>query len=225
MMYKLENNPILLPHQVSILKQFFASPISQSFFLTGGTALSAFYFGHRESRDFDLFSSEEFSMPLVEALLRTIAANLGASISVKVATNMYREMYLEHKKDGWIQRVDVVREQPIHFGDISLIDGIRVDSLENIGSNKILTLFSRLEVKDYVDFYTIITKSKLSFDALFALAKQKDTGLNEFYFAQSITAIEQLATLPVMKIFFDRLEMVSYFKQLSRELLLRIKPK
>ena len=77
------------------------------------------------------------------------------------------------KRDGWIQRVDVVREQPIHFGDISLIDGIRVDSLENIGSNKILTLFSRLEVKDYVDFYTIITKSKLSFDALFALAKQK----------------------------------------------------
>ncbi|MBI5613584.1 hypothetical protein HY947_01550 [Candidatus Gottesmanbacteria bacterium] len=61
---------------------------------------------------------------------------------------------MEHKKDGWIQRIDVVREQPKHFGDIVIIDGIRVDSLENIGSNKILTLLSRLEPKDYVDFYT-----------------------------------------------------------------------
>ncbi|MBI5613583.1 nucleotidyl transferase AbiEii/AbiGii toxin family protein [Candidatus Gottesmanbacteria bacterium] len=78
-MYNLEKNPILLPHQVSILKRFFSEPIAQSFFLTGGTALSAFYFGHRESRDFDLFSMEEFSSSQIEALFRDIAQGLGGN--------------------------------------------------------------------------------------------------------------------------------------------------
>lgn len=223
-MYKLENNPVLLSYQVEFLRQFFASPVTQSFFLTGGTALSAFYFSHRESRDFDLFSMEEFSMPQIELLIRDIAKKLDAATSVKVVTNSYKEMYISHEKDGWIQRVDIVREQPIHFGNITFLDGVRVDSLENIGSNKILTLLSRLEVKDYVDFYTIVTKSPITFDALFELAKQKDSGLNEFYLAQSITSVESLSMLPVMNIPFDREAMVEYYQNLSKKLLLRIKP-
>jgi predicted nucleotidyltransferase component of viral defense system len=54
-MYNLASTPILTDWQKDILKRFFASPLTQSFFLTGGTALSAFYFAHRDSKDFDFF--------------------------------------------------------------------------------------------------------------------------------------------------------------------------
>lgn len=39
--------------QWSALRGFFSSPLSAQFFLTGGTALAGFYFGHRTSVDLD----------------------------------------------------------------------------------------------------------------------------------------------------------------------------
>ena len=102
-MYSLKNNPLLLPHQRSILASFFASPLSQTFFLTGGTALAAFYFAHRDSKDFDFFSIEQFSMPQIGELIKAIAEELGASVSEKITTNTYKELYMTHSKDQWVQ--------------------------------------------------------------------------------------------------------------------------
>lgn len=216
---------MILPYQRTILTEFFASPLSQTFFLTGGTALAAFYFAHRESKDFDFFSMEAFDMMAVEGLFKEIAQKLGADLSVKVAAQTYRELYLTHPKEGWVQRVDIVREQPKHFGDIVMVDGVAVDALENIGSNKVLTLFGRFEPKDYVDFYTIVTQSPLTFDALFALAKQKDLGLTEFYFAQSITQVDKIVSWPATRVRYDLKKMIQYYQSLSRDILLGIKPK
>ena len=224
-MYRLKNNPILLPYQIQILQLFFATPATQTFFLTGGTALTAFYFAHRDSKDFDFFSIEPFNFRLIDDLIANIAKKMTAIISVKVATNTYKEIYLENKKKGWQQRIDIVREQPGHFGKIATVDNIRVDSLKNIATNKILTLFSRLEPKDYIDFYLILTKSKLNFNQLFKMAKEKDTGLFEFYFANSISSIEKIETWPELKIQFDRQAMITFYKDLARKLLLSIKPK
>ncbi|MBI5614562.1 hypothetical protein HY947_06565 [Candidatus Gottesmanbacteria bacterium] len=70
-----------------------------------------------------------------------------------------------------------------------------------------------------------MTKAQLSFDELFTFAKQKDSGLSEFYLAQSITTVDNLTILPSMKTALDRQKIVSYYQNLSRELLLRIKPK
>ena len=97
--------------------------------------------------------------------------------------------------------------------------------MENIATNKILTLFSRLEPKDYIDFYLIVTKSKLKFDQLFKMAKEKDTGLFEFYFANSISSIDKIETWPEVKIPLDHQKMITYYKDLARKLLLSIKPK
>lgn len=223
-MLPLKNNPILTSYQTDILVRFFASPLAASFFLTGGTGLSAFYFAHRESHDLDLFCMDAFDMEAIVGHIRAIAEKLGALLSIKVATQTYHEIYLTHSKSGWQQRIDVVREQPNHVGEIIRIDGIRVDSLENIGSNKILTLLGRLEPKDYVDFYVIIQKSNLSFDDLFALAKQKDTGLHEFYLANSIAEVEGITVWPSMLIPLDIKSIVDYYQNLSRDLFQRVKP-
>jgi hypothetical protein len=40
--------------QDRFLKRFFAGPLGQHFYLTGGTALARFYFHHRESLDLEL---------------------------------------------------------------------------------------------------------------------------------------------------------------------------
>lgn len=223
-MYKLQPNPILLSHQAAILRHFFADPFSRPFFLTGGTALAAFYLAHRDSKDFGLFSLKEFNTKQMDILINRIAKAVGAAVSAKVKTDDYNEIYIENKKDGWIQRIDIVHEQPIRFGSPIIVDGIRVDSLENIGSNKVLTLFGRLEPKDYLDFYFIVTKLGFDFDTLYSLAKQKDLGPEDFYFASSIANIDKIQTWPKTKIAFDHQAMLKFYQDLIQKLLLRIKP-
>ncbi len=224
-MYQLYNNPILQSHQIIILKAFFTASFGQPFFLTGGTALSAFYLAHRDSKDLDLFTMEELDLVVLENTIREIAEKTKSKVITKVRSNSYCEIYLQNKKQGWVQRIDIVKEIPKHFGKIETMDGIRVDSLENIGSNKILAIFGRLEIKDYVDLYLILRETKLTFTKLFKLAQQKDMGLFEFYFANIIRACVNFETFPVMKVPFNRAEFVKFYSDLSRDLLLKIKPR
>jgi len=224
-MYKLHNNPILYSHQVKLLELFFLSPFSKSFFLTGGTALSAFYLAHRESQDLDFFSLQPFDTLALRTTMQEIADETASVMTMHIRSQTFNEIFLENKKEGWMQKIDIVQEQPKHFGKITSVDTVPVDSLINIATNKILTVFGRLEPKDYIDLFVIFTQTNLSFDEMFELAKQKDTGLSEFYFANIITDADKFKTLPKMKIPFDKKTYSQFYKDLSRKLLLKIKPK
>lgn len=224
-MYKLHNNPILYPHQIRLLSLFFTFPFGKPFFLTGGTALSAFYLAHRESQDLDFFSLQTFDTLVLRTIMQEIADKTQSVMTMHIRSQTYNEIFLENKKEGWRQKIDIVQEQPKHFGEITRIDSIAVDSLVNIATNKILAVFGRLEPKDYIDLFVIFTKTGLLFDEMFALAKKKDTGLSEFYFANTIADADKFETLPKMKIPFDKNAFVQFYKGLSRKLLLKIKPK
>lgn len=224
MRYNLVNNPVLLPHQVEFLKDFFANSLAKYFFLTGGTALSAFYLAHRESKDLDLFCMSDFEMYQIEGVIRDIAKKMECEVSAKVSSVSYSEIYLHNKKEDWTQRIDVVKEQPKHFGEIEQIESVRIDSLENIGSNKICAMLGRVEIKDYIDLYEIINQTEWSFERLWELAKQKDLGLNEFTLANSIVEIEQFSLWPKMLIQTDKQQMAKYYRELVTKLLMLAKP-
>lgn len=223
-MYKLDNNPILYPHQKTLLKLFFSTPFAKSFFLTGGTALAAFYLDHRESQDLDFFSLQPFDTLALRTTISEIAEKTESTMTIHVRSQTYNEIFLENKKQNWMQKIDIVQEQPKHFGELTTIDTIVIDSLINIATNKILAIFGRLEPKDYIDFYAILTQTQYSFDELFELAKQKDTGLSEFYFANTITDVEKFENFPLMKIPFDKNAFVKFYQDLSETLLRKIKP-
>lgn len=223
-MYKLQNNPILYPHQITLLRLFFESAFAKTFFLTGGTALSAFYLAHRESQDLDFFSLEPFDTLVLRTIMQELADKTQSTMVMHIRSQTYNEVYLENKKSGWMQKIDIVQEQPKHFGELIRVDGIMVDSLINIATNKILAVFGRLEPKDYIDLFAIFTMTELSFDEMFDLAKQKDTGLSEFYFANAILDVEKFETLLKMKIPFDKEVFLKFYRELSHKLLLKIKP-
>lgn len=223
-MYKLQNNPILLPHQIKILELFFGSEFGKPFFLTGGTALSAFYYAHRESKDLDLFTLEPFNLHLLNETIGFIAIETGSKINIKVTSNTYQEIYLENSKENWIQRIDIVHEQPRQHGESIDIDGIKVDSLINIATNKITALFGRLEPKDYIDLYVILHQSELKFDYLFEKARDKDLGLHEFYFANSISQVGNIKIWPALKIPLGIPEIVKFYEKLAKDMYTRVKP-
>jgi hypothetical protein len=117
------------------LKLFFSGPLADHFYLTGGTALARFYFHHRESLDLDLFTNDQaqdFSQ--VNQVVLGILHSLDLSIKSQVITDTYIQ-YIVAGRVGIPLKVDLVKDIPVHFGNPIIRDRVRVDSLENIGSN------------------------------------------------------------------------------------------
>lgn len=69
-------NPILSNEQKSLLRSLRDSVLCEQFYLTGGTALAAFYTRHRVSDDLGLFSKEPFTAEDVIAVTRKRAGHL-----------------------------------------------------------------------------------------------------------------------------------------------------
>jgi predicted nucleotidyltransferase component of viral defense system len=210
--------------QDRFLERFFAGPQAESFYLTGGTALARFYLHHRESLDLDLFTNDwgqDFSH--LNQFILGILHSLDLRISSQVVTSTFLQ-YILTDAAGTPLKVDLVKDIPVHFGALTMINGVRLDSLENIGSNKILAVFGRTDAKDFIDLYWLLHHTGLDFDPLFRQAQQKDTGLSELYLAYALQNVGKVRLFPRMiePLAWD--EITAFFQSLACSLLMQIKP-
>jgi hypothetical protein len=209
---------ILTPLQRQVLDAVFAEEaFARVFYLTGGTALAAFYLFHRYSDDLDFFTNEpqlEVVWPLVQAL----QPRLGWMVESRTPHHI-RLRFAEGL------RVDVVQDVPVRFGLPQRHGAWVVDGLENITVNKITAIQGRLEVKDYVDLYVLLKDRPA--DAIFeglTKAKQKDTSIDPFVWSRVIGDVDTFRLLPRMIVPVTLDELVAFYRQLRRRLLASLKP-
>lgn len=81
------------------------------------------------------------------------------------------------------------------YGQRRQIDKIIVDSLENIGANKLTAILGRTEPKDFVDLYFIL-QSGYAFGDLLEKAQAKDLGMQPFFLAGALLQVRNLSHLP-----------------------------
>ncbi|MFQ6091943.1 MAG: nucleotidyl transferase AbiEii/AbiGii toxin family protein [bacterium] len=74
---------VLTPLQEDFIGFFAKTVLKDTFLLTGGTALSAFYLQHRISEDVDFFTEEEGQVDRVLAVVQDIAAKLNGRLEVR----------------------------------------------------------------------------------------------------------------------------------------------
>lgn len=208
--------------QKIVLELFFETSVGKKYFLTGGTALAGFYFSHRKSVDLDFFTFEDIEVGIIRKILTDIAKQTNTSLDHRVATKNFHVFFLLGRKEGL--KIDFVKDQAVHFGAIKKIGNILVDSVENIGSNKITAILGRTEVKDFIDLYFIIQTKMFTFEKLFQDAKKKDLGLSEFYFAHMLLEINNLRDFPEILVPFNKQEMINYFVNQANTMLLKAKP-
>lgn len=165
---------ILTPLQRDFLENFFKR--TQDFFLTGGTALAAFYLLHRRSEDLDLFTLTESAITLVPSIVNAVTVDIGASLTSITVSPFFHRYLLQRSGEGVV--VDFVREvapQIVHeksrFGDII------VDSLEDIAANKICTVLGRSEAKDFIDLY-FLHQHGVDIKKAVQWARKKDSGVS-----------------------------------------------
>lgn len=210
--------------QDKFLNRFFSGRLAFDFYLTGGTALARFYFQHRESVDLDLFTqNQKTDFSTVNLEIERIGRELGLETIKQVTTDTFLQFIFQDNQQDLL-KIDLVKDIPVHFGEFKQKGNVRLDSLENIGSNKITAIFGRTDHKDFIDLYYILNETDFTFEHLVSLAKQKDLGLTDFYLANSIDQIETASQMPILLKPLDIKEYNEFYKKLSRDLFLKIKP-
>jgi hypothetical protein len=187
-------SPWLTPLQASVLERFFTAEVSQHFYLTGGTALAAFHLHHRMSVDLDLFTLDDLALREADVLLPQLAADVRCHLGAVRRTEHFREIFLE-PETGDALKIDLVRDSGPQYGEHSRVNQIVVDSIENIGANKITAILGRTEPKDFVDL-DFILRAGYDFDDLLTKAQTKDLGLHPFYLAGSLRQVRNFRRLP-----------------------------
>ncbi len=216
------DNPWLTPQQKTFLDSFFAHQIGRSFFLTGGTALAAFYLRHRVSIDLDLFTLDDFAITEGARLLPVLTKELGWSVLSARHTEHFHRFLLQDP-EGVPLQVDLVRDFGPQFGERQVIEGIVVDSLENIAANKLTAILGRAEPKDFIDLYFILHQG-WSLDTLIKMAQEKDTGLTPFYLAGALLQVRTFTLFPETTPPVQKERLVRFFLDLADHLLDQSRP-
>ncbi len=133
--------------------------IRDVFYLTGGTALSGFYLFHRYSDDLDFFTHvEEFPQVQVERFAKDVGKAYGAE---KID---YKRLY-DRRIFFFVKGPDILKVEFTYypFSQIKppvIKEGIQLDSLTDISANKLMAMFDRTEIKDFVDLYWILKEKQ-----------------------------------------------------------------
>lgn len=169
----------LYPLQDGILK--IVKDLKLPFYLTGGTALSRYYFQHRYSDDLDLFVNADQSYlnyitAFADHLLNDSSGYFKFIPERFIKSENYTQIYVEYNLITL--KIDIVNDVKFHFGDFIEDKTLgRVDAWRNILSNKIAAAY-RLEIKDFVDIWIICKNQSFNWVDIFNESKYKDPGVD-----------------------------------------------
>jgi hypothetical protein len=156
----------LYPLQDVVLYTVKVAPI---FYLTGGTALSRFYCGHRYSDDLDFFTYK--NIELFDKSVDAVIFELEKQRHVCVVPSRYKT-FIRGTIDN-ILRVDFVSDEVFRYGELKNdVSGCSIDNPINILANK-LTALSRYAGKDIVDIWAIAKNFSFSWKDIWEIAEKK----------------------------------------------------
>lgn len=196
---------------------------NEEFYLTGGTALALFYLRHRRSNDLDFFTNNPdiiipFSYQLEEKLKNNEMQpqrQRGIHSFVEILVRKGEESTIIHLAQDTPFRLDKVKEFPEY-------PKLKIDSLVDIASNKLLALFSRATLRDFIDVYFLVKKTRFTPEELVSNAKTKDPGFDLYWLG---VALERINTFkdehPEMLLLVEPInfkEMLDFFNQWRRKI-------
>lgn len=220
---------VLTDIQKKIFTHFKNIPELDAFYLTRGTALSKFYLSHRKSDDLDFFTSEEeliqpFSLEIEEVLKKAgfiVERKRGFRSFVELAVSTDSEATIVHLALDSPHRLDPL----ILAGEFP---GLKIDSLKDIAANKVLALFGRATLRDFVDVFFLI-KEKFRKNELISMAQKKDPGFDLYWLATAFERVHEFSVdSPEMLLLVKpcSIEVLSaFFDEWRREIFLEITKK
>ncbi|MEK7555374.1 MAG: nucleotidyl transferase AbiEii/AbiGii toxin family protein [Patescibacteria group bacterium] len=152
---RINQSSILSENQKKLLKLLSEEKsICAYFYLTGGTALAEFYLHHRLSEDLDFFSEQEFDPQSVSVILKKIQTAAGVK-KVEYQQSFNRNLFFLYTDTG------VIKTEFTYFPFTRIerkqkIGELFIDSLIDIATNKIFTIYQNPRSRDFIDLYLIL---------------------------------------------------------------------
>jgi predicted nucleotidyltransferase component of viral defense system len=215
---------ILTPFQKQLLKAIGYSDLARHFYLTGGTALAAFFLQHRFSEDLDFFTDDPNAINLVRFSLEPLCEVMTAQLEFTRTFNTFIEAFVT-SPDGERVKLDFAYDTPYRLRPTEFNHeyGIKIDNSLDIASNKLSALFNRAAEKDFVDIY-FINKELMPFDGLLPFARQKHVGMDDYWLAISLQRVRYVKLLPRMIKSLELADLHTYFLALADTLMSAAQP-
>lgn len=205
------------PIQHKFLDKLLADPyITETFYLTGGTALAACYLDHRVSEDVDLFSPKPLDEQHVVSIMSQRIGPIAKTIDyVRIHDRLgYTISFPNNQK----LKVDVVSYpyEQLENSEKTYHD-LRIDSIADIGVNKLMTISQRTASKDYVDLYFILKKYTM-WDLRHGVEHKFKMDIEPLYASSLYANVEELTDMPIMKKKLTLAELKKFFLKQAKTL-------
>lgn len=214
---------ILTPLQRRFIRLFAADKtLQKQFYLTGGTALAAYYLKHRYSEDLDFFSYESVDILGIDVFLKRVKPSLGIS-KTDFQQSYNRNIFFLHAKK------EILKTEFTYFPFEQVEtplrkDGVAVDSLVDLAVNKAFTISQNPRARDFIDLYFILAGNrKYTFEKLLKLARAKfDAQIDPLQLGTQLLKAKNIQDIPRMANKIDHSVWRDYFvgkaKSLSKEI-------
>lgn len=193
--------------------------LSSGFYFSGGTALSAVYLHHRVSEDLDFFTEQPFDQLFILNKINHWAKKYALEISPQVIENIF--IYNLMFPNGVTLKTDFCYYPYKRLKESQEINGVKVDSLEDIAINKLVVVSQRTEVKDFVDLYFLL-KQFTVWNLLEGSRKKFGIKFDLLNLAADFLKIEDFEFLPKMSIPLELGELKNFYKNLAKKLGLEV---
>lgn len=162
---------ILTNTQKGFLKLFGSSQISRDFYLSGGTALAGFYIPYRLSDDLDFFSEKEVEVDGIIAFLTKFKKTIGFK-SYEYNTSFNRNLFFLFFSKNTLKLEFTFYPFP-QINPPKTQFGVKIDSIEDIATNKLFTIYQKPRSRDFMDLFMIVKKYGFTINDLVKKAKIK----------------------------------------------------
>lgn len=191
--------------------------LAEQFYFTGGTALSVFYLHHRESEDLDFFIEENLPKEQVLAFMSDVSKQFDLQTTIRQPKRADILIFSLISPKGEKLKVDFNHYHYKRIKPGQMIDGLEVDSLQDIATNKLLTINQRNDVKDFVDLYFLLKEFTI-WDLLYGVEAKFGMELDRLMIATDFLKVEEFDFLPKMLVPLDIKILQDFFKERAIEI-------
>ncbi len=213
----MEKVNILTPRQKLILQEIAKNDyLSKNFCFSGGTALSEYYLQHRLSDDLDFFTQSKINSQAILTILGKWGEKHRFTLKNRSVDEVTFIFFLKFI-DGKELKIDFAEQACKKLEKEEVRDGILVDSLLDIATNKMLTVTQRTEVKDFVDLFFLLPQYDF-WTLREKVEKKYRIDNDQWLYAADFMKVQTFKYLPKMIKKLSLVELKKYFVDLATKL-------
>lgn len=206
---------LLTEPQIRILELVVKHSELSDFYLTGGTALSQYYFKHRVSDDLDFFTFKEPEMMYIHAFVEHAKKEIKAK-DVRFSKLYDRNQFFFIFDDNEL-KIEFTKYPFKQLDAPIVLNNLKIDSLKDISANKLMAMLDRFDPKDFVDLFFILKEVKLE-DIRLDTEKKFEVKIDTIFLGSELLKTKRIVTLPRMVRPLNVDELKNFFEDLAKSL-------